>query len=71
MKYSNVANLMVFEFLLPEIKFDFLFRSLVAYRLNFPKKFEEYRRIKIFQGINGAKSIHIKCNQHDYANKKA
>ena len=38
MKYSTVANLMVFEFLRPEIKFDFLFGSLlVAYRLNFSK----------------------------------
>ena len=25
MKYSNVANLMIFEFLQPEIKFDFHF----------------------------------------------
>ena len=38
---------MIFEFLQPEIKFDFLFWSLlVAYRLNFPKKFEEYGRLK-------------------------
>ena len=37
----------------------------------FQKKFEEYRRIKEFQGINGAKSIYIKCNHHNYAKKKA
>ena len=56
-------ELMVFEFLRPEIEF-------VAYWLNFSKKFEEYPRIKIFQGINGAKSIYIKCNHHDYAKQK-
>ena len=38
MKYSRVANLKIFEFLRPEIKFDFLFWSLlVAYILNFHK----------------------------------
>ena len=64
---------MVFEFLLPKIKFNFSFlRLLVAYRLNFLKKtFQEYQRIKVLQGISGAKSIYIKYNHHDYVHKKA
>ena len=38
-KYSNVAYLIIFEFLRPALKLDFLFCSLhVAYRSNFLKK---------------------------------
>ena len=32
---------------------------------------EEYQRIKVLQGISGAKSIYIKYNHHDYVHKKA
>ena len=35
----------------------------------FQKKFEDYGRNIIFQGINGAKSLFIKFNHHDYAKK--
>ena len=37
----------------------------------FQKKFEEYQRTKIVEEINSAKLTYIKCNHHDYANKKA
>ena len=39
MKHSDFANLMIFEFIRPEIKSDFLFGCLlVAYSLHIPKK---------------------------------
>ena len=38
MKHFNVANSLIFDFLGPEIKFDFSFRSLlVVHRFNFSK----------------------------------
>ena len=45
MKYSNIANLMIFEFLRPEMKFDFFFfdSDLLNIRSIFQKKFEEYQ----------------------------
>ena len=61
MKYFNVVNLIIFEFLWLEIKFDFLIWFLLLHRgWILQKKFEQYQRV-----IKNAITMTIQTKRHD------